>query len=107
MNTWNTIKPSSAKPLEKAISILETLSHDLSISILNYLTKHGNATILDLTIHTGIDSSTIESQMDLLGNTGVIRPQSNLYNCTYALNFQRLKQIKAIGKQLNQRKRNR
>ena len=105
MNTWNTIKPSSAKPLEKAISILETLSHDLSISILNYLTKHGNATVLDLTIHTGIDSSTIESQLDLLGTTGVVFPKTNLYNCSYALNCQRLKQIKAIGKQLNQRKR--
>lgn len=105
MNTWNTIKPSSAKPLEKAISILEILSHDLSISLLNYLLKSGKATVLDLTIHTGIDSSTIESQLDLLRSTGVVSQRSSLYNCIYTLDYQRLKQIKLIGKQLNQRKR--
>ena len=105
MNTWNTIKPSSAKPLDKAISILEILSNDLSISLLNYILRSGKATVLDLTIHTGIDSAAIENQLDLLGSTGVVCQKTNLYNCTYSINTKRLQQIKAIGKALSQRKR--
>ena len=104
MNAWNTINALSAKPLEKAILVLETMSTDLSISILEYLKRHKNATLLDLTIALGMDSSTIESQLDLLMMTGVIRPKTDLYNTTYKLNLQRVRQVSGIAKKLCDRK---
>lgn len=101
MNAWNTINTLSAKPLEKAIFILDTMSTDLSISILEYLKKYQNANILDLTVHLGIDSSTIEAQMDLLGIAGIVQQQNNFYTATYSLNVNRIKEVNSIAKELS------
>jgi predicted transcriptional regulator len=100
MNAWNTINALSAKPLSKALFVLETMSTDLSISILEYLKKNHTANLLDLTIHLGIDSSSIESQLDLLSTAGIVQQRSNLYATSYCLNKKKIKQVRSIAKQL-------
>ena len=100
MNAWNTINALSAKPLNKALFVLETMSADLSISILEYLKKNQTANLLDLTIHLGIDSTSIEAQLDLLGSAGIVQQRSNLYTTSYCLNQKKMKQVQSIAKQL-------
>ena len=102
MNAWNTINALSAQPLHKALFVLETMSTDLSISILEYLKKNQNASLLDLTVHLGIDTAAIESQMDLLGLAGIVQQRSSLYDTTFTLNKCRIREVNAIARELSE-----
>ncbi len=100
MDTRNTITQSSVSRLSKALQTLESLCHEQSIPILNFLQEHESAAILDLTLHTGLDSSTLESQLDRLCLTKVVEQRADVFGCRYHLNYPRLVRVKAIAEQL-------
>jgi len=90
MHMWNTIQTKCGNALTEAIFTLETLSHPDSILIVNYLSEHGEASMLDLSVEL------LEERLDLLEQMQIVRSQGNLYGNKYALNRGRIERINAI-----------
>lgn len=104
MNMLNTTAEKRETALAEAIFILHTLSDPLSESILDYFLENPEATLLDLIIATGIDSMTLDMQLDLLCQTKVVQSYNNLYSSWYQIDYQRLDQVNRIAHQLAKRK---
>lgn len=101
MNVWNTILTKSAtQQLDYAIFVLETLSDPVSIPILEYLQEHQSATLLDLTVHTGFDSLTLENQLEALCATKAVWLDTDIYRNLYCIDEDRLQQVSRIAKLL-------
>lgn len=100
VDTRNTITHNNVSRLGKALQTLESLCHEQSVPILNFLQEHESAAILDLTLHTGMDSSTLEAQLDRLCLTRVVEQRTDVYGSRYHINYPRLVRVKAIAKKL-------
>ena len=100
MDTWNTILKKRTNVLEQAVFVLETLAHPEHIPILEYLTEHEDATLLDLAIDTRSDVTFIEEQLESLIQTGVVCVDANIYGNKYRINGRRIVNINAIVRQL-------
>ncbi len=100
MNTWNTINVGCDTTLSDAIFALDILTHPNSIPLLDYLLQHGEATLLDLMIHTGMDMALLERQMKQLCMTKVVSWHHDLYGSYFCINQKRLQKVQRIAKQL-------
>lgn len=96
MNTWNTITNKRTDALDQAIFTLETLAHPDNIPIIEYLTEHGEVTLLDIAVHTGVSMDELEVQLDALTQTGVVQASSNLYSNKYRISFEQIKKVNII-----------
>lgn len=96
MNTWNTITNKRTNALDQAVFTLETLSHPDNVPIIEYLTRHGEVTLLDITVHTGFDMNELETQLDALVQTGVVRTCSSIYSNKYCISFEQITKINHI-----------
>ena len=103
MNTWNTITTRRTDALHQSVFILETLTLPENIPIIAYLTKHAEAGLTDLVLHTGYDVATLETLLDLLLQTGVVQLRSTLYENKYCINHRRIAKINAIVQQLTRK----
>lgn len=101
MNAWNTITRTSLPKLDGALFVLEALSDELSIPILEYLKQNRSASFLDLTVHTGLESSALDEQLELLCTTEVIRSVTNVYETRFYFNARRYFRIVILIKQFN------
>jgi len=102
MNMWNTMAAEQVSALGKALFMLETLAHPEHESVLNYLLEHQEATLLDLIIATGMDSDSLEEQLDLLCQTGVVQLHSDMHNNFYLADNQQIKTLNRVVRQLVQ-----
>lgn len=100
MNIWNTVATKQEPALAQALFTLQTLSDADSIPILDFLQEHGEASLLDLAIATGLDVNTLEMQLDLLGRTKIVRLSGTIYGNYYHLNRGRLARVAAIAGKL-------
>lgn len=100
MNMLNTLATRRETALSEAIFTLQTLHDSLSVPILDYLLKNDEATLLDLIIATGMDTFTLEMQLDLLCQTKVVQSDSDLYSSWYQIDYQRLEKVNATAHQL-------
>jgi len=96
MHMWNTIQTKCGNALTEAIFTLETLSHPDSILIVNYLSEHGEASMLDLSVISGINAELLEERLELLEQMQILWSRGNLYGNKYALNRRRIARINAI-----------
>ncbi|MCH2085019.1 MAG: hypothetical protein MK226_21720 [Saprospiraceae bacterium] len=101
MNAWNTITRTSLPKLGRALVVLDALSDELSIPILEYLKQNRSASFLDLTVHTGLESSTLDEQLESLCATKVIRSVTTVYETRYYFNTRRYLRIAMLIKQFN------
>lgn len=100
MDIRNTLTTKQDSALTQALFTLQTLSDADSILILDFLQEHGEASLLDLTIATGLHIDTIETQLDLLCQTKTVQPRSTIYENYYHLNRGRLARVAAIAGKL-------
>lgn len=100
MNICNTISAKWETALTEAIFTLQTLQEALSVRILDYLKENDEATLLDLLIATGMDTHTLDLQLDLLCQTNVVQLRSNIYDSWYKIDYQRLEKVNGIARQL-------
>ncbi|MCI5080427.1 MAG: hypothetical protein MRY78_01975 [Saprospiraceae bacterium] len=96
MNAWNTITRTSLTKLDRALGVLETLSDELTIPILTYLKLNRSASLLDLTVHTRLDSDLLDERLELLCSTKVIRQVTTVYETKYYFNTERYNRIAAL-----------
>ena len=90
-NTTTTFK--SLKKLQRADLALKTLVDGRFKPTISYLQEHGNASFLDLTIHTKLDSDCLEHQLEVLRMIGLIRQESSIFNTCYIFRYLRFRQI--------------
>lgn len=101
MNTRNTKTKTNSDPLFRAQMLVEVLSSAKSIPIIEYLLEHGQASSLELTIHTGLDSDALEHQLDLLCAQRLITLRTNVVEGNwYEPNMAYLVKITGVVKQL-------
>jgi|GEM_PF-4090148 transcription initiation factor IIE alpha subunit len=100
MNHLNTLVSASTSALTEALFLLETLSDPLSVPILDFLLRHTEATLLDLLIATGIDTETLEMQLELLVQTKAVTKYADWYNAYYQIEIPQIKKVKAIATKL-------
>ena len=101
MNTWNTITRTSLNKLDEALLVLETLSDELCLKIMDYLKSNHSASFLDLTIHTRLDSSSLEECLEALCATKIITQKSSIYQTKYFFDVKRYQKIARLVKLLN------
>ncbi len=100
MNTRNTIQTKCGDALTEAVFTLETLSHPDCILIVKHLTIENGASLLDLSVHTGLDANLLEEKLEKLERMRIVHAQGNLYGNRYRLNRERLARISAIVQKL-------
>ncbi len=96
MNTWSTITNKRTNALDQAIFTLETLAHPDNTPIIEYLTDHGEVTLLDIAVNTGFDMNELEEQLDALVQTGVVRVCSSIYSNKYYISFEQITKVNNI-----------
>lgn len=100
MNTWNTVLRTSVSGLASAIFVLETLGDKQSEKILDCLCAYEQCTHLDLLVHTGMDSEMLESLLDQLIATRVVRLESDIFGSHFSINHARLEQVVRLAKNI-------
>lgn len=100
MNVLNTLAAKRPAALAEAIFTLQMLSDADHAPILDYLLDNEEATLLDLLIATGADTETLDMQLDGLCQTKVVQLRRNLYGSWYQIDYQRLKKVNSIARQL-------
>lgn len=101
MNTRNTTKTHIHNRAERALHLLETLHQPDTTGILRYLLDHGQASFLELTIHTGMDSESLEFRLERLCTSSLVRQRSSLLETDwFEPNLPKLKRVMAVVKQL-------
>lgn len=101
MNTRNTTKTHIHNRAERALHLLETLHQPDTSGILRYLLDHGQASFLELTIHTGMDSESLEFRLERLCTSSLVRQRSSLLETDwFEPNLPKLKRVMAVVKQL-------
>jgi hypothetical protein len=101
MNTRNTKTKTNSDPLFRAQMLVEALSSTKSTALLKYLLEHGQASSLELTIHTGFDSDALEHHLDLLLSHKLILLKTNVIEGNwYEPNLPYLSKVSGIIKQL-------
>lgn len=101
MDTWNTVTVVGSQKLSKALFLLETLSQDLSIAILDYLKQCEGASLLDLSIHTGFATSDLESHLEIMALSEVLCHECSDYGDFYYLNQDRINRLSTLVGQLS------
>lgn len=105
MHSWNTIFPVNTNKLDEAILVLEAVSEVNSFPILEFLREFGDATILDLSLHTGLDTDSLECQIELLCCARVLNQEEDILGSSFSLNYQRLEQVSSVAHALANRSR--
>ncbi len=101
MDTRNTTKTHIHNRSERALHLLEMLQQPDSSGILRYLLDHGQASLLELTIHTGMDSESLEFQLERMCGSSLVRQRSSLFEADrFEPNLPKLRLVTAIVKQL-------
>lgn len=101
MNTRNTTNTHIHNRAERAMHLLETLQQPHCTGILRYLLDHGQASFLELTIHTGMDSESLEFQLERLCSSSLVRQRSSLLEADrFEPNLSKLRRVTAVVKQL-------
>jgi hypothetical protein len=97
MNTRNTKTVKEPKnKLQRSLRILDSLSQERLLPLLNYLLDYQSATFADLLIHTKLDPEALEAKLDLLCGMSILRRGSNGYGDVYELDRRRLETIAAL-----------
>lgn len=101
MNTRNTTNTHTHNRAGHALHLLETLQQPGASGILHFLLDHGPSSFLELTIHTGMDSESLEFHLDQFCTSSLVRQRSSLLEADrFEPNLPKLKRITAIIQQL-------
>lgn len=101
MDTGNTTKTHIHNRAERALHLLETLQKPDTSGILRLLLDHGPSSFLELTIHTGMDSESLEYCLDRLCSSSLVRQKSSLLEADrFEPNLPKLRRVSAIVQRL-------
>lgn len=101
MNTRNTTNTATRGRTEHALQLLETLRHSDAVGILKYLLDNGQASFLELTIHSGMDSESLEFHLEKLYCSSLILQKSSLIEADwFEPNRPKLRRVMAAVRQL-------
>lgn len=100
MHVWTTTKPVNTEKLQKAISVLETLSDRRTRLILRTLKEHERTTFLELMICTRLNSEELELWLEQLCDTGAIKMEEADWQARFSVDEKRLSRIVACTRAL-------
>ena len=100
MNILNTMPSIKADPLERALFLLNTLTQEDNRAVVDYLVENGNADFLELLVHTGMDSSELETQLELLCEADLLICRSAVTKEQYELNKRQVQKLAELGGKL-------
>lgn len=89
--------------MQRSLAILDSLTQESSVPILNYLLHHQHATFPDLLIHSRLDAPVLEEQLEVLCGMKILVQREYLYQTVYELNRQRLRKITSLASVLGRR----
>ena len=101
MDTWSTISSVKNGKYSKAIQVLESLSHDFSIPILDCLHMQKSVSMEALQKATGFDLNTLELQLELLCQAGAVKQRNEKAVSYYEICESRIQSVAAIANKLN------
>ncbi|HMQ62924.1 MAG TPA: hypothetical protein PKE06_19740 [Flavilitoribacter sp.] len=101
MNTWNTLTRGETDLMDRAITLLETLSKDKHQILLDYLQSSKKVSIPEICSATGLPEKQVESQIRQISRTGALDVFPAPEGEEFALNRGRLRQISAIACQIH------
>lgn len=102
MITWNTISRTSDDKVTQAILLLETLSQDESIPILEFLRKRGGGTFHEILQSLTVNTKDLERQLKTLTSAGILVLREKTAAKYYTLNRGRLSTITRVAGRLNE-----
>lgn len=102
MITWNTISRTSDDNVTQAIYLLETLSRDESIPILEFLRQKGGASFHEISQYFNGNALDLEQQLKELIEVGALVLLEKTTAAYYALNQGRLSTISRVAGRLNE-----
>lgn len=102
MITWNTISRTSDDKVTQAILLLETLSQDESIPILEFLRKRGGGTFHEILQSLTVNARDLERQLSTLTSAGILVLRKKTTAKYYTLNRGRLSTITRVAGRLNE-----
>ncbi len=101
MNTWNTLSKGGAGLLDRAITVLETLSKDKNQALLDFLMDSKQASITEISFATGLPEKQVEFQIRQISLTGALDVIPTPGGEVFILNKGRLSEISAIAGQIH------
>ncbi len=102
MHAWNTISRTSDDKVTLAIQLLETVSKDESIPILEFMRKRGGGTFHDILLSLKINAQDLERQLKQLIAAGALKTKKKTTATYYTLNQGRLSTISQVAGRLNE-----
>ena len=105
MITWNTISRTSDDKITQAILLLETLSKDESIPIINFLRKKGGASFPELLQYLKINATELDQHLRQLTAVGAVIRKEKTTIAYYTINQGRLSTISKVAGRLNELRR--
>lgn len=102
MITWNTISRTRDDKVTQAIYLLETLSNDESIPVLEYIRQKGEASFHEILLHFKGNAIDLEHQLKSLTAIGALVLLEKTTAAYYTLNQGRLSAISRVAERLNE-----
>ena len=102
MYTWNTISRTSDDKVTQVIFLLETLSRDESIPILEFLRRTKEATFHQIAQHLKVNARDLEGQLNSLTAMGALVLREKTTSAYYTINTGRLSTISKMAGRLNE-----
>jgi DNA-binding IclR family transcriptional regulator len=99
MNTINTISVREDS-FTHAIIKLELLNLEEGRPIMEYFTKHLNASMVEIILDTGLDPTVVQKYLEELFHNGFIRKEQSSSDIRYTLNQSYLGKVSAIASTL-------
>ncbi len=99
MNTLNTITARTGR-MTLAINKLELLNQDEGRPILSYLIKHVHVSLVDIILHTGMDTSVVENYLEKLLQNGFVWKEQSDTRIIYTLDQSYFQKITLVAKTL-------
>lgn len=96
----------NANLIQRVLLLLETLTHEDSLPIIACLQENNGASFLELLVQTGLESRTLEMQLDLLCDHTLVIRQSNIIETSYRLNLDLYGKLARVAEKLGKVNRN-